>query len=299
MNTALRTSAADRRLLPEGRLAGPMPWVIAIMTFLTVLAAGAGLALGNAASGLGDQLAGKLTIQIVEPNPDSRDRQTRTVLAELARLGSVAQASRVDEARMRELLSPWLGQDGLDADLPVPSLIDVSLRANDPDPRSISELTATVKAVAPSARVDADSQWMGPLQGLLSTLRWLSVALVALMAATMAAAVVLAARTALVTHRSTIDIMHLMGATDVQVARLFQRRAALDALFGSLLGCVCGALVVFGVGGRIANVGAALLDKGGLGLTGWLVIALLPIAAVLLSIITARLTVVRALARML
>ncbi len=297
MSTALRASVADRRLLPEGRLAGPMPWVIAIMTFLTVLAAGAGLALGNAASGLGDQLAGKLTIQIVEPNPDSRDRQTRTVLAELAQLGSVAQATRVDEARMRELLSPWLGQDGLDPDLPVPSLIDVSLRAN--DARLISELTATVKAIAPSARVDAHAQWLGPLQGLLSTLRWLSVALVALMAATMAAAVVLAARTALVTHRSTIDIMHLMGATDVQVARLFQRRAALDALFGSLLGCVCGALVVFGVGGRIANVGAALLDKGGLGWTGWLVIALLPIAAVLLSIITARLTVVRALARML
>ena len=297
MSMALRASAADRRLLPEGRLAGPMPWVIAIMTFLTVLAAGAGLALGNAASGLGDQLAGKLTIQIVEPNPDSRDRQTRTVLAELAQLGSVAQATRVDEARMRELLSPWLGQEGLDADLPVPSLIDVSLRAN--DARLISELTATVKAVAPSARVDADAQWMGPLQGLLSTLRWLSVALVALMAATMAAAVVLAARTALVTHRSTIDIMHLMGATDVQVARLFQRRAALDALFGSLLGCICGALVVFGVGGRIANVGAALLDKGGLGWTGWLVIALLPIAAVLLSIVTARMTVVRALARML
>ena len=34
--------AADRRLLPEGRLAGPMPWVIAIMMFLTVLAATSG-----------------------------------------------------------------------------------------------------------------------------------------------------------------------------------------------------------------------------------------------------------------
>jgi cell division transport system permease protein len=297
MNNPLIASAADRRLLPEGRLAGPMPWVIAIMTFLTVLAAGAGLALGNAASGLGDQLAGKLTIQIVEANPDIRDRQTRTVLAELARIGPVAQAARVDEGRMRELLAPWLGTDGLDADLPVPSLIDVSLRSN--DARSVEEVVSTVKAVAPSARVDAHAQWLGPLQGLLSTLRWLSVALVALMAATMAAAVVLAARTALVTHRPTIDIMHLMGASDVQVARLFQRRAALDAAFGSVLGCICGALVIFGLGGRMANVGAALLDTGGLGWKGWLVIALLPPAAVLLSILTARMTVVRALARML
>jgi cell division transport system permease protein len=297
MNNPLMASTADRRLLPEGRLAGPMPWVIAIMTFLTVLAAGAGLALGNAASGLGDQLAGKLTVQIVEANPDARERQTRTVLAELARTGPVSQAVRVDDARMRALLAPWLGQDGLDADLPVPSLIDVMLRSN--DTRSIDEVATTVKAIAPSARVDAHAQWLGPLRGLLSTLRWLSIALVALMAATMAAAVVLAARTALVTHRATIDIMHLMGASDVQVARLFQRRAALDALFGSVLGCTCGALVIFGLGGRMANVGAVLLDTGGLGWTGWLVIALLPVAAVMLSIVTARMTVVRALAKML
>lgn len=297
MNSSLMASAADRRLLPEGRLAGPMPWVIAIMTFLTVLAAGAGLALGNAASGLGDQLAGKLTVQIVEPNPDIRDRQTRTVLAELARIGPVASSSRVDDARMRALLAPWLGQEGLDADLPVPSLIDVTMRTT--DPRGMEEVASTVKAVAPSARVDAHAQWLGPLRGLLSTMRWLSVALVALMAATMAAAVVLAARTAMVTHRATIDIMHLMGASDVQVARLFQRRAALDALFGSVLGCICGALVIFGVGGRMANVGAALLDNGGLGWTGWLVILLLPVAAVLLSILTARMTVLRALAKML
>ena len=34
--------------------------------------------------------------------------------------------------------------------------------------------------------------------------------------------------------------MHLLGATDVQIARLFQRRIALDALFGGLIGLVCG-----------------------------------------------------------
>jgi cell division transport system permease protein len=297
VNNPLIASAADRRLLPEGRLAGPMPWVIAIMTFLTVLATGGGLALGNAASGLDNQLSGKLTIQIVEPNPDIRERKTRTVLAELARLGPVASSARIDDERMRDLLAPWLGQDGLDADLPVPALIDVTLRST--DARGMDEVTRTVKAVAPSARVDAHAQWLGPLQGLLSTLRWLSVALVALMAGTMAAAVVLAARTAMVTHRPTIDIMHLMGASDLQVARLFQRRAALDALFGSVLGCLCGALVIFGVGGRMETLGAALLDSGQLGLTGWTVIALLPVAAVLLSILTARITVVRALAKML
>jgi cell division transport system permease protein len=297
MNKTFAASAADRRLLPEGRMAGPMPWVIAIMTFLTVLAAGAGLALGNAASGLGAQLAGKLTVQIVEPNPDLRARQTQTVLAEISRLAPVARAEQVDDAKMRALLAPWLGSEGIDADLPVPTLIDVALRTA--EPRAVEEVTAMVKSIAPAARVDPHAQWLGPLQGLLSTLRWLSVALVVLMGVAMAAAVVLSARTAMITHRPTIDIMHMMGASDVQVARLFQRRAALDALFGSLLGFVVGVGVILALGGLLAGVGAALLDSGGLGWTGWLIIALLPAAAVTLSIFTARFTVVRALAKML
>jgi cell division transport system permease protein len=297
MNKTFTATAADRRLLPEGRMSGPMPWVIAIMTFLTVLAAGAGLALGNAASGLGAQLAGKLTVQIVEPNPDLRARQTQTVLTELARLAPVARAEQVDDAKMRALLAPWLGSEGIDADLPVPTLIDVALRTA--DPRAVEEVTAMVKSIAPAARVDPHAQWLGPLQGLLSTLRWLSVALVALMGVAMAAAVVLSARTAMITHRPTIDIMHMMGASDVQVARLFQRRAALDALFGSLLGFAAGVGIILALSGLLANVGAALLDSGGLGWTGWLIIALLPAAAVMLSIFTARFTVVRALAKML
>jgi cell division transport system permease protein len=297
MNKTFTATAADRRLLPEGRMSGPMPWVIAIMTFLTVLAAGAGLALGNAASGLGTQLAGKLTVQIVEPNPDLRARQTQTVLAELPRLAPVASAEQVDDAKMRALLAPWLGSEGIDADLPVPTLIDVALRTA--DPRAIAEVTVMVKSIAPAARVDPHAQWLGPLQGLLSTLRWLSVALVVLMAVAMAAAVVLSARTAMITHRPTIDIMHMMGASDVQVARLFQRRAALDALFGSLLGFAAGVGIILALSGLLANVGAALLDSGGLGWTGWLIIALLPAVAVMLSIFTARFTVIRALAKML
>lgn len=297
MNKTFTPSAADRRLLPEGRMAGPMPWVIAIMTFLTVLAAGAGLALGNAATGLGVELAGRLTVQIVEPNPDLRDRQTRTVLAELSRLAPVARAEQVDEAEMRALLAPWLGSEGIDVDLPVPTLIDVTLRAA--DPRAVESVTATIKSIAPAARVDPHAQWLGPLEGLLSTLRWLSLALIVLMGVAMAAAVVLSARAAMITHRPTIDIMHMMGASDVQVARLFQRRAALDALFGSLLGFVVGVGVILALGGLMAGIGAALLDNGGLGWIGWMIIALLPAAAVMLSIFTARLTVIRALAKML
>jgi len=44
-----RFGAERSGLLQQARLAGPMPWVIAIMVALTVMAAAAGLALSNVA----------------------------------------------------------------------------------------------------------------------------------------------------------------------------------------------------------------------------------------------------------
>ena len=54
----------------------------------------------------------------------------------------------------------------------------------------------------------------------------------------------LAARGALDTHRFTIEVMHGIGATDVQVTHLFQRKIAIDALVGSLAGAAAAAFVL-------------------------------------------------------
>ncbi|PZU57037.1 MAG: cell division protein, partial [Sphingobium sp.] len=67
-------AAARHRLLPAGRVAGPMPWIIAIMMFLTVLAAAAGLGLGTAVRAMSADLAGRATVQVVEADAQQRDR---------------------------------------------------------------------------------------------------------------------------------------------------------------------------------------------------------------------------------
>ena len=70
----LGASQAERRLLLEGRLAGPMPWVIAIMMFLTALAAAGGLAMGSAASRLGADLGRRVTVEVIVADPAVRER---------------------------------------------------------------------------------------------------------------------------------------------------------------------------------------------------------------------------------
>jgi cell division transport system permease protein len=294
VNFALPPVSAERRLLPEGRLAGPMPWVIAIMMFLMVLAAAAGLGLGHAAHGLGSDLANRLTVQIVEANPDARERQARVAVATLGRLPGIKSARRVDDAEMKRLLEPWLGEGATDGELPLPAMIDVML-----DGGSAQEVSAALRGIAPGARVDDHAQTLAPLGRLIAALRWLSVALVLLMAAATACAVVLAARAALNTHRATIDVMHLLGATDIQIARLFQRRIAIDALLGGCVGFVVAGGVLLLLGQQLEALGSELLGSVALPWQAWIALLTLPLVGVMLATLTARWTVLTTLRKIL
>jgi cell division transport system permease protein len=293
----MRAAPAERRLLPEGRVAGPMPWVIAIMMFLTVLTAAGGLAMRHAAATVGADLADRITVQIVEADPAAREAQAQAAIAFLRRNTAIASFRRVPAGEMKTLMAPWLGAGGLGDELPLPVLIDAVLAPN--APRDMAALRSALARAAPAARIDEHGQVLAPLAGLIAALKWLALALVLLMSIAAAATVTLAARAALDTHRGTIDVMHLLGATDVQIARLFQRRLALDALFGGLIGFVGAGAVVLLIGQRIGGIGSELLGSVTLPAGAWLLLLALPALGAFLAMLVARFTVLAALRRIL
>ena len=298
MNAAAREfGARDKRLFPEGRLSGPMPWVIAIMMFLTSLAAAAGLGLAAGAERIEGQIGNRVTVQIVEANPELRERQAAAAAALLERSEGVTRVRPVPEEELDELLEPWLGASAATVELPVPALIDVDLSA---DARAqLPQLREAVQEVAPTAVVSDVADWLGPFSGLLASLQWLAAGLVGLMIAATGATVVLAARSSLNTHSQTIEILHLMGATDQQIARMFQRRIALDVLFGGIVGAALAILVLVLIGDRVAAIGSELLGSIALPDHAWVVLALLPLAGAALALLVARITIQRALGRLL
>lgn len=290
-------SAADRRLLPEGRALGPMPWVVAIMMFLAVLATAAGIGLSNAAGGLRSDLAGRATVQIVDADPVRRAAAAKAASAALRNVPGVGGVRRVTDAEIAALLEPWLGAGGIDADLPVPVLIDLDVDPED-EAGALGRIQAVLARVAPGARIDRHAAWLAPLSGLLGALTLLAGTIVALVAAATAATVVLTARGALDTHRQTIAILHLLGETDGRIAGLFQRRIGLDALFGGIAGAAAAIIALLAIGARIEAVGAAALAAGTIGWGGWLLLACLPVAGGVLAMVAARLTILRALERL-
>ncbi|WHO38827.1 FtsX-like permease family protein [Sphingobium sp. AP49] len=289
-------AAARHRLLPAGRVAGPMPWIIAIMIFLTVLAAAAGLGLGTAVRAMGADLAGRATVQIVEANAEQRDRLAGQVQQALRGAADVRSVAMVDPATLADQLRPWLGEDVTSGDLPIPALIDVTLTAGDAGMK-VERVRGLLARLSPKLRIEPHAAFLLPLAGLLTALTWLAIGVVVLMGLATGAVVVLAARGAHDSHRGTIEVLHLMGATDVQIARLFQRRIALDALMGGALGFAFGILVILLIGARLSATGSQLLAAVALPPASWAVLVAVPIAGILLATLAGRWTVLRALGR--
>lgn len=293
------SGASANQLVPQARLSGPMPWVIAIMIALTVIAAAAGLALRNSAQAAADELAGGVTVQVIEASPQLRLRQAAAAAQRLRETPGVIDVRMVPQEEVAALIEPWLGNRGSkDEAVPVPALIDARLR-DGVTGESLGALRRIVREVAPSARVDAQSSWLKPVFGAIDSLQWLAMALVGLLASATAAAVLLAVRSALGTNRETIEIVHLLGGTDMQIARVFQRSIGFDAAGGGAVGLALGLVVVLFLGRRFASLGAGLVNGGALGWVDWLLVSLIPVIGVVLAMITARLTVIRTLKRML
>lgn len=286
-------------LVPQARLSGPMSWVIGMMVALTVIALAAGLALGNTARGAAAELANGVTVQIIQPNPEAREREAARAAARLRATSGVAAVRHVPQDEVERLIEPWLG-DRIDGEtgIPVPALIDVKL-SGAVEGEALGALRRSVREVAPTARVDAQSGWLRPVFDAIDAMQWLAIAMVALLASALAATVILSVRTALGLNRDTIEIVHLLGGTDVQIARLFQRSVGMKAFLSGLVGFALGVAVVLIFGQRFASLGVGLMSSAELGLGAWVLLALVPVLGTGLAMLTARLTVLRALRRML
>ncbi|HWK36120.1 cell division protein FtsX [Sphingomonas sp.] len=285
--------SAGKRLLDDSRRARAMSWVMAVMLFLTVLAGALGLGTMGAARSLDRQLAGRLTVQLV----GARDDAVSALADRLRAMPEVGAVRPVPRAELARLLEPWLGDAGLDADLPMPAMIDVDL--HDPGDAAFDAVAGRVRAAAPQARVDRNAAWLAPVRSFVVSLAWLAGGLVLLMAGATTAIVLLTARAGLDTHRDTIEVLHMLGSTDIQVARLFQRRIALDTLIGGAVGTVCALATVAVIGTRIADLDSALTSGIGLSAVDWALLAGLPLLFALLAMAAARIAVVRALRQVL
>ncbi|GAA3998446.1 hypothetical protein GCM10022211_05200 [Sphingomonas humi] len=275
-----------RRLLPDQRRRAA-PWIVGLMTFVSLVVGVAGLAVIGAVADLSEAAEGRWSLQVTGTPADAARAE-----ALIGGARGVERIDKVPEAELRRTLGQWLGPAAEQLDLPLPTLATVSM-----SPGSDGKgLAARLQREVPAARLTPYSAELAPL---LATLRGLAVlvgGLLVVLAAALAGAVTLAARATLDSNRATLEVLHGIGATDAQLLSLVQRRIALDVLAGSAAGALA-ALVVM-----VAALIPARGMLGGYGGGPWVaaggiaLLALLPLVQAVLATLVARRALQQALA---
>ena len=244
------TMRPDMPLVPPRSIAGrALVTVIAIMTFLGSLTAGAALLIGGASEGWRDSVSREITIQ-VRPTPGRDLEAEARRAADIARAApGIADVRVYTKEESARLLEPWLGS-GLDlGELPVPRLIVVTRAAG-----AAADLAALKKALAekvPASSLDDHRLWLERLSLMANTIEIGAVLVFALMMVAMALAVSFATHGAMAGNKDIIDVLHFVGAQDRYVAREFQRHFLRLGLTGGLIGAG-GAALVFAFSGLVA-----------------------------------------------
>lgn len=272
---------------------GLLPWVIGVMLFLCALAISSAVAIGSGIESWSRDLASNITVQVVVADTVEREEQTNAALRLLRATPGIRSATVLASSEVMALVSPWLGDLPIDANLPIPALIDVQL--DGVTAVNTTALAERLAIAAPGAQLDDHQAWLGQILDLASVVQLVLVAVVGMVVLSTIAIVIFGCRAGLATHAEPIAIMHLMGAEDSMICRAFDLRYLAHGIKGGLVGIVFALLTLWLISRMAAEIGQGLVSAfaPSTSISAWLI--LMPVFAALLTMTTARITVRRAL----
>jgi cell division transport system permease protein len=291
--------------LPLGKGAGSgfLRLLIALMTVLAMLGLAASFALSEMTQRWSSGLENRMTVEIPAEDKDGTliaadkvTEMTTKVLDMLQSHPAIAEASAMSEQEVRDLISPFLGEDLVMDSIPLPGLISVHIQ--DGAEIDLKTLETRLKIIAPQARIDTHESWLKDVLRFTGALQFAAILLTLIIAITTLVAVAGGVRSKMAVHREELQLLHLMGASDDYIARQLQRHTLILAFQGAFAGMIVGTVLLGLIGWLSGEMGVTLLPDFTLSTFQKTLLACLPIILALLAMGTARTTVLRDLAKM-
>ena len=289
----LRQSAREVPLAsdPSSRF---VPMIIGAMVFLSTMVLAASLAIEKVTDQWQAVYHPRLTVEI-SPETAAGGGVDMAVNV-LLQIPGITMAQPVSDNEILETLEAWTGGNPDLVLLPLPALIDVetsSLESLD-----VHAIRKILEERVGGVTVYAEPQWLQAVRNTMGTVQLVAALMLVIIAMVSVVAIIYVTRTALSIHRSTIEILHQVGARDSYVANQFQVQSLILALIGGLPGTALAVLILILVRELSGGVEAPLLPAVVFGLREWLILGALPVVAALVTMFAARLTVTSTLGRM-
>jgi cell division transport system permease protein len=294
--SSLRPPGSDELGLRRALSDRMLPFLVAAMAFLAVLALGGWVGAASLVRNWTTGAGSALTVQVPNPSEPAAQgggtRQAR-VLTLLSGAPGIESARALSHKELADLLRPWLGTAGEDPSLPLPAVLAVRLT----DPATdLGPLSRRLSLAAPGTLVEKHGVWIARLAVLARSVQacaGLTLLLVGIIAALV---IVVATRAGLATRREAIEIVHGLGATDSYIAGHFAARATLLAAVGGLSGALAGLPVLLLLAFLAAPFAAGEVDPGSSVISAlppalWLALPGLPLSAAVIGFVSAQGTV--------
>ncbi len=300
---ALITRSRQSILPVQTKTGRSLTIVVSAMCYLAVLAVIANILINGAVSTWTSDVAKQVTVQIKPVDGENMEVQIENTLAILKATNGIISTSVLSNQDSLKLLEPWLGEGSLLGDLPVPRLISVVIdEKNPPDFDILSQRLA--KGVK-GANLDTHKRWQGQILRTANALKMISLGILALISITTIAIIIFATRAAMASNEEVISVLHLVGAHDNFIAEEVQSRFIIIGLKSGLISVACGVLTYVALGFVFTGYFASdagqtglqfLFGEASLGFLGFLALFTVPLAAVIICLVTSRIVVLRILA---
>jgi cell division transport system permease protein len=229
--------------LPREATALLLVSTLALIAYLGTLGGLMLVLLGDDLRAWNRSLNDSLTLQIPAETSAAR---IETSLALLRQTPGIAELRLLDQAETARLLEPWLGPAAAPETLPIPRLIDI--RTEPGAAVDLPDLRQKLAAITPGAQLEDHRPALAIHRRAATRLA----ILIALGVAALAAfALVLSAATTklrLLLHRGAIELLHLIGAADADLAWPVQVAALRQGFVGAAIGAAAALLTLLVIG---------------------------------------------------
>lgn len=274
-----------------------LPWLIAFMVYLAVLAIVATAVIQSIGHRWERGVSNTLTIQIPPVRSVQEDQNRIANALKIVRSHpAVLLAEPMAKADVLALLEPWLGSADALADMPLPHLISVSLRSGAQLDTQI--MVEQLNLVANGVTIDDHRVWLQRLIDMSHSLTLGAYLILLMISIAATATVYFVTRTGLAIHHEVIEVLHLIGAQDSYIARQFAEHALHLGFRGGLIGLAVAGPSIGLFAYLYRQVDTTLLPQIDVSIFQWVFIFCLPLCAAFMGYMTARSTVMKTLQKM-
>lgn len=271
-------------------------FVVCALCFLACLSGLVARSAYSAADEWTNRVTGQITIRV-----KGDDAAVTRAVQLVKTMPDIISARALDRAESEDLLRPWLGATGIPADLPLPHLIAAEASPAAAESGGMGQrISLTLKEAKVDAIIDDHIVWSKDVKRATDSGGLVALIAVGLLGAIGLAVIAFATHATLLARKDIVELLHLTGAKDTFISRLFEQRFLMLGVQAGALG----ALLAFGAAAFIlflvkqSDQQIWLLPQLSLSLADGLILGLSPLIAGVAAMIAAKVTVMRSLSDM-